>query len=149
MLCKFAAQLLGGERRAFVAPLAFAAVLAIVASASAFAWAQTEDLTAQEQFQQDRATLVDEARKSAHAADENIDVLEYKAKSESGPVRRQHEDLASSLSLLKGKLDRDIDQLNEVSIDYWNGLRPTVERDVSALDTQLKIAEPITHVKVP
>lgn len=135
--------------RPSAAPVAFAAGLAVVVSASAFAWAQADDLPDQEQFQQDRATLVGQAQESAHAADANIDILEDMAKSESGAVRRQHEDFASSLSLLKVHVDRDIDELNKVGINEWSALRPAVEQDVLALDTQLKLAEPITHVEVP
>lgn len=129
--------------------VALAAILALASGASTFAWAQADDPPAQEQSQQDTATLVDEARKSTHAADENIDVLEGMAKSEGGAVKRRHEDLASSLSLLKSNVDTDIDELKRLSTNDFSGLRSTVQEDVLALDAQMKLVEPITHVRVP
>lgn len=136
--------------RTSAAPVALAAIFALAVGDSTFAWAQANGLTAPEQSQQeDTATLVDEAQRSTHAADENIDVLEVMAKSEGGGVKRRHEDLASSLSLLKGNVDTDIDELRKLSTNDWSGLRSTLREDVLALDAQLKLVEPITHVKVP
>ncbi len=83
------------------------------------------------------------------AANANIDALKNLSKSETGDVKKQHEDLASKISMLKDHVNTGIDKMNTVSINDWSGLRPVVERDVAALNGQLKNAAPITHIPLP
>lgn len=68
---------------------------------------------------------------------------------ENGDVRRQHEDLASRLSVLRDHVNADIHKMGRASINDWNGLRPVVNRDVAALHEQLRHASPITRIPLP
>jgi hypothetical protein len=123
---------------------------------SGLAWAQvgeqpSEGTTPQDQsqFLRDKAALQQQAHSSVSAASANINTLKTMSKAESGDLKKQHEDLANNLSMLKDHVNKGIDKMNTVSMNDWSALRPDVERDVSALNAQLKNAAPITHIPLP
>lgn len=130
--------------------------LSICASGSVLAQApepprpsDVQTAQAQDQFQRDKATLADQAHRSVDAADANIDALRNRAKSEHGDLRKQHEDEASRLSMLKDHVNAGIHKMDKASINDWDGLRPVVDRDLAALNDALRKAAPITHIPLP
>jgi hypothetical protein len=99
-----------------------------------------------ERFKRELTALTAEARESVGKADANIAALEEKVRSSGEPERTQYRNLADKLSMLKGRVTTDIDKMGTVAFEAWGNLRPVVQRDVAALDGQLKNASTIAHI---
>jgi hypothetical protein len=143
--------------RSSAAPLVFATLVGGSVCAASLVQAQSNDVPVppthtviqQEQFQTEKSALTDEAHRSIGTAEANIGALKDKAKSAAEPEKTQYTDLADKLSVLKGHVSTDIDKMGNASANDWDGLHPVVQRDLSALNAELKRASTITHIPAP
>jgi hypothetical protein len=132
--------------------LLFAMALGLGLCASGVASAQSygqPPVPGAEEFQGAKATLMGQAQRSVESANANIAALNNKAQGQSGAAKKQSEDLASSLTGQRDKVQTDIDKMSKASIGEWGGLQQSVTKDVAALTTQLKNAAAVTHLPVP
>jgi hypothetical protein len=102
-----------------------------------------------EQFRKERVALTAEARDSIGVADADIDALRIVADSHPYPERAQYVHLADEVSVPKRHLAADIDRMGRVSLNDWDDLRPLVQKDLAALNVELRRVATITHIPAP
>jgi hypothetical protein len=107
------------------------------------------DAPQQEQFDREKVTLKDKTQESIDSADANIDALHRMAKSADEQKQKQYKDIADDFSMLRGHLKDDLSKIDKASIHDWGGVKPAVERDVSAVNAALQRATSLTHVQAP
>ncbi len=104
---------------------------------------------AQEQFDREKVTLKDHVSQQVSAADANIDALKKLSDTDKGPTKQRDKDLENKLSDLRDNLKKDLDKIDKAKPNDWSGVRPVVDRDMNAMEAQLRTAEPITKVPAP
>ncbi len=109
----------------------------------------TGKLTAQESFDREKVTLKDQVQDAINSADQNIDALKKLEKSDKGDANKRDKDMEKKLSDLRDNLKKDRDKIDKAAINDWPGVKPYVERDLSAMDGELKTASNVTHVALP
>jgi hypothetical protein len=57
--------------------------------------------------------------------------------------------MADGLSVLKSHLQADVDKMGRVSLNDWDDLRPLVQRDLAALNGELRRVSKVTHIPGP
>jgi hypothetical protein len=133
--------------------LLFAAALVLGLSATGVASAQMGQspypTPGMDEFHSAQATLMDKAQKSVDSANANISALNNMAQGQSGAPRKQTEDLASSLTKQRDKVQTDIGKMGKASVSDWAGMQESVTKDLGTLNDQLKNAASLTHLPVP
>jgi DNA anti-recombination protein RmuC len=118
----------------------------LVTGACSLAAAQSTKNMTQEQFDREKTTLKDRAQESITSANANIDALKKMSDMDKGTAKKRDDDMQKKLSDQRDHLTADIDKMDQASIADWSGMRPIIQRDLTAMDTQLKAATKITHV---
>jgi hypothetical protein len=99
---------------------------------------------AQEQFDREKVTMKDHVQAEIDRADSNIDALKKVADNEKGTAKKQADDAQKKVSMLRDHLKGDLDKIDKASINDWKGVRPVVERDLAAMNTELTSVAAIT-----
>lgn len=134
-----------------------AAILALSVCATGSVFAQSREQAsppvtaseAQDRFHHEKDTLADQASRSVDSTETNIHALRRMARTESGDVKNEHEDMASRLSTLKDRVTADTHEMRNASINEWSDLRPIVEHNLAALNAQLRNAVRVTRLPLP
>jgi hypothetical protein len=110
---------------------------------------KTDKESSQETMDREKVTLKDRAKEQLDSADANIDQLRKLSSNATGPTKKQHDDMARKLTDSRDRLKKDLDKLDSATVNDWHSVRPSVEHDVSALNTQLQRASAVTNVPLP
>jgi hypothetical protein len=102
-----------------------------------------------DEFHSSQATLMNQAQKSVDSANANIAALNNIAQGQTGETKKKTEDLASSLSGKRDKVQSDIGKMSKATVSDWGGIQQSAMKDVAALNGQLKNAASITRLPVP
>ena len=103
----------------------------------------------QAQFDREKVTVKDRVQDNINAADQQIDALKNMSKSDKGNLKKRDDDNQKQLSMLKDHLTKDLDKIDKASMNDWSGVKPVIDRDLAAMDSQLNKVAVITHVQVP
>jgi hypothetical protein len=103
----------------------------------------------QDQLDREKAALKDRVQEQINGADANIDALKKMSKSDKGQTRKRDDDLQKQVSDMRDRLKKDMIKIDKASMNDWPAVRPVVERDVTAMNTQLQRVAAITKVPLP
>jgi len=103
-------------------------------------------VTSQEQFDREKVTLKDRVQTSISEADQNIDALKKLSSNEKGADKTRDEDAQKKLSMLRDHLQKDLGKIDKSTINDWSGVRPVVDRDLTAINGELDRVAAITKV---
>jgi TolA-binding protein len=102
----------------------------------------------QEELDREKVTLKDRAQEQIDAANSNID--ELRKMNETKPeVKKKHDDMEKRLSDTRDRLKQDLPKVDDASPSTWGNVRSLIERDLTAMNTQLQRASTVTNVPLP
>jgi hypothetical protein len=104
--------------------------------------------SAQEHFDKEKVTLKDHVQEQITAADANIEALKKMGDTEKGATKK-HDEMEGKLSDLRDHLKKDLDKIDKATMTDWSGIKPLVQKDLGAMETELKVAENVTKVPAP
>jgi hypothetical protein len=105
--------------------------------------------SAQERFDREKVTLKDRVEEQVTLADANIDALKKMKDSDKGAAQKRDEEMEKKISDLKDHLQKDVDKIDKATPSDWAGVHPVVQRDLTAMEAELKTAEKLTKVPAP
>jgi hypothetical protein len=104
---------------------------------------------AQERFDREKVTLKDRVEEQITVADANIDALKKMSDKDKGPAKKRDDDTEKKISDLKDHLQKDLDKIDKASVNDWAGVHPVVQRDLTAMESELRTAENLTKIPAP
>jgi hypothetical protein len=102
-----------------------------------------------EEFRKERTVLTAQARDSISVADKDIDALEAVVESHGELERAQYVHMADGVSVLKRRMEADVDKMGRVGLNDWDDLSPLVRRDLADLNDELRRVSKVTHIAAP
>jgi hypothetical protein len=102
----------------------------------------------QEELDREKVTLKDRAQEQIDAANSNIDQLR-KMSDTKQQTKKQHDDMEKRLSDTRDRLKQDLPKVDDANPSSWGNIRALIERDITAMNTQLQKASTVTNVPVP
>jgi hypothetical protein len=123
--------------------------------ASGVAWAQSygqpspSPVPGADAFQSSQATLTGQAQRSVDSANANIAALNNVAQGQTGADKKKTEDVISSLTEQRDKVQAEIGKMSKATAGDWGGIQQSVTKDIAGLTDQLKNATSITHLPMP
>ena len=108
----------------------------------------TSHETKQEQFDRDKVTTKDRIQQNIMAADANIDALRRMSETDKGANKTRDEEMQKKLSDRRSQLQEDLRKIDDVKMADWPALRATVASHLTSMESNLKTATYVTHVRV-
>lgn len=110
---------------------------------------KSEKEVKQEQLEREKVAFKDRVHEQISAADQQLGALYNMTKTDTGADKKRDEDYQKQLWTLKDHLETDLDRIEKASIDDWTDVKTSVDRDLAATDTHLRMVALVTHVQVP
>ncbi len=104
---------------------------------------------AQERFDREKVTIKDRVEEQITAADANIDALKKMSDNDKGTAKKRDDDMEKKISDLKDHLQKDLDKIDKATVNDWSGVHPVIQRDLTAMETELRTAENVTKIPAP
>lgn len=103
----------------------------------------------QEKFDREKVTLKDRVQEQIDAADANIDALKRMSQNDKGQTKKRDDDMQKKLSTLRDHSQANLDKIDKATVNDWSGVKPVVERDINAMNTELKQVAVVTKIQPP
>lgn len=104
---------------------------------------------AQERFDREKVTMKDRVQEQITVADANIDALKKMSDKDKGSAKKRDDDMEKKISDLKDHLQKDLDKIDKASVNDWSGVHPVIQRDLNAMESELRTAENVTKIPAP
>ena len=103
----------------------------------------------QEKFDREKVTLKDRVQEQIDAANANTDALKRMSQNDKDQTKKRDDDMQKKLSMLRDHLQADLDKIDKATMNDWSGVKPVVERDINAMNTELQRVAAVTKIQPP
>jgi hypothetical protein len=101
-----------------------------------------------EQIDREKVTLKDRVEESIAAAEAHTDALKKMNDNATPVAKKRNDDMQKRLSDLRERLHDDLDRIDKASTSDWKeDVRGFVQRDLSAMNAELRAAQNITRTQ--
>jgi hypothetical protein len=104
---------------------------------------------AQEKLDREKATLKDRVEEQITVANANIDALKKMGDNDKGTAKKRDEDMEKKISDMRDHLQQNLDKIDKATVTDWSTLHPIVQKDLNAMQAELKVAQNVTKVPAP
>jgi hypothetical protein len=105
--------------------------------------------SAQEHLDREKTALKNRVHEQLAAADANIAALKKLGDTEKGTTKKRDDEMQKKLSDMRDHLQKDVDKIDKSTTTDWSDVRPAVQRDLGAMEAELRTAEAVTKVPSP